>query len=138
MITLPQVTVVGTLTGDPELRFLESGKAVATVNIASNSRKKDPNTGQYVDGDTTFLRATIWGEAAENVAESLEKGTRVIASGVLKQSSWEKNGEKKTSYQLDVDEIGPGLRFATAKVSKAGRRAATQQGGGWGNSSSDW
>jgi len=137
-ITPPQVTVVGTLTADAELRFLDSGKAVASVNIASNSRKKDPNTGQFVDGDTTFLRATVWGEYAENVAESLTKGARVIAVGSLKQRSWEKDGVKKTSYDLDVDEIGPSLRWATAKVNKSKGRAAANSGGAWGGNDSDW
>lgn len=130
MQSLPEVTVVGTLTADPELRFTQSGRAVAGFSIACNSRKKDAG-GNWVDGDTTFLRANIWAEYAENVAESLTKGTKVIARGTLKQRSFEtKEGDKRTVFELEVDEIGPTLRFATAKVNR------TPKGGNSGSSSS--
>lgn len=115
-MSLPSVTVVGTLTADPELRFTNSGKAVAAVNIATNSRRKNPDTGQYEDGDATFLRGNIWGKYAENVAESLTKGTKVIATGQLKQRSWEKDGQKRTVMELEVEDIGPTLRFTSAAL----------------------
>lgn len=121
MFTLPEVTVVGTLTADPELRFIPSGKAVANFTIAANSRKKNQDTGKWEDGDATFLRCNIWGEYAENVAESLTKGTKVIAHGLLKQRAYEKDGVKHTVVELEVDEIGPTLRWATAKVQKASK-----------------
>lgn len=127
MQSLPEVTVVGTLTADPELRFTQSGKAVAGFSIACNSRKKDAG-GNWVDGDTTFLRANIWGEYAENVAETLVKGVKVIARGTLKQRSFEtKDGDKRTVFELEVDEIGPTLRFATAKVNRTSKNG---NGGG--------
>jgi single-strand DNA-binding protein len=125
MITLPEITIVGTLTADPELRFIPSGKAVANVNIACNQRVKNKQTDQWEDGDATFLRGNIWGEYAEHVAESLTKGVKVIARGVLKQRSYEKDNVKRTTFELEIEEIGPSLRFATAKVSKA-----TKGGGG--------
>lgn len=142
MFTLPEVTLVGTLVADPELRFTPNGKAVANFNIACNSRKKN-DSGQWEDGDATFLRGTVWGEYAENVAESLTKGLKVIVRGQLKQRSYEKDGQKRTVYELDVEEIGPTLRFATARVNKASRGGGQQQaapaaqdngwgGGGWG------
>lgn len=113
------ITVVGNLTSDPELRFTPSGAAVANFTIASTPRTFDKQSNEYKDGETLFLRASIWREAAENVAESLTKGTRVVAQGRLKARSYEtKEGEKRTSYELDVDEIGPSLRYATAKVTK--------------------
>lgn len=113
------ITVVGNLTSDPELRFTPSGAAVANFTIASTPRTFDKASNEWKDGETLFLRASIWREAAENVAESLTKGTRVVAQGRLKARSYEtKEGEKRTSYELDVDEIGPSLRYATAKVTK--------------------
>lgn len=121
-IQLPEVTVVGTLTADPELRFTPAGVAVANFTVASNSRKLNKSTNEWEDGDATFLRCTVWKEYAENVAESLAKGTKVIARGVLKQRSFEtREGEKRTVFELDVEEIGPTLRWATAKVSKASK-----------------
>ena len=124
------ITVVGNLTADPELRFTPSGAAVANFSIASTPRVFDRQTNEWKDGETLFLRASIWREAAENVAETLTKGTRVVAQGRLKQRSYEKDGEKRTSYELDVDEIGPSLKYATAKV------ARSQRGFGAPNSSS--
>ncbi len=124
-MSLPTVTGVGTLTHEPELRFTQSGKAVATVNIACNARRYNKETQTWEDGDATYLRGTIWSDAAENVAESLEKGARVVFSGTLRQNSWEdKEGNKRSSLELLVDEIGPSLKWATAKVSKAGKKAA--------------
>ncbi|ATN94026.1 ssDNA binding protein [Mycobacterium phage Kumao] len=128
MIQLPQVTVVGTLTADPELRFTQSGKAVISFNIASNSRRFNKQTGEYEDGDTTFLRGQIWNEYAENIAESLSRGDRVIATGVLKQRSYEtREGDKRTVYELEAEEVGPSLRFATAKVTKNNQRSSGRQ-----------
>ena len=113
------ITVVGNLTSDPELRFTPSGAAVANFTIASTPRTFDKRSNEFKDGETLFLRASIWREAAENVAESLTKGTRVVAQGRLKARSYvTKEDEKRTSYELDVDEIGPSLRYATAKVTK--------------------
>lgn len=131
MITLPEVTVVGTLTADPELRFTPSGAAVANFSIACNQRKKEGD--RWVDGEATFLRCNIWKEYAENVAESLSRGDKVIARGQLKQRSFEtREGEKRTVFELEVEEIGPALRFATAKVNRTSKNG----GGGGGRSSS--
>ena len=125
------ITVVGNLTADPELRFTPSGAAVANFTIASTPRTFDRQSNEWKDGETLFLRASIWREAAENVAESLTKGTRVVAQGRLKARSYEtREGEKRTSYELDVDEIGPSLRYATAKVTKSGRGGGGGFGGG--------
>lgn len=126
------ITVVGNLTSDPELRFTPSGAAVANFTIASTPRTFDRQSNEWKDGETLFLRASIWREAAENVAESLTKGARVVAQGRLKARSYEtREGEKRTSYELDVDEIGPSLRYATAKVTKSNRSG----GGGFGGNS---
>ena len=117
------ITVVGNLTDDPELRFTSSGAAVANFTVASTPRFFDKQTNDWKDGDALFLRCSIWRQAAENVAESLTKGARVIVQGRLKQRSYEtREGEKRTVYELDVDEVGPSLRYATAKVSKVSRR----------------
>ena len=111
------VTVVGNLTGDPELRFTPSGAAVANFTVASTPRIYDRQTSEWKDGDALFLRCSVWREAAENVAESLVRGSRVIVSGRLKQRSFEtKDGEKRTVVELEVDEVGASLRYATAKV----------------------
>ncbi len=127
------ITVVGNLTSDPELRFTPSGAAVANFTIASTPRTFDRQANEWKDGETLFLRASIWREAAENVAESLTKGARVVAQGRLKARSYEtREGEKRTSYELDVDEIGPSLRYATAKVTKASRSGGGGFGGGSG------
>jgi single-strand DNA-binding protein len=116
-----QVTVVGNLTGDPELRFIQSGAAVVNFTVASTPRSFDRTTNEWKDGETLFLRCSLWREAAENVAESLTKGMRVIVSGRLVSRSWEANGEKRTVNEVQVDEVGPSLRYATAKVTRTQR-----------------
>jgi single-strand DNA-binding protein len=124
------ITVVGNLTGDPELRFTPSGAAVANFTVASTPRTFDKNTSEWKDGEALFLRCSIWRQAAENVAESLQKGMAVIVQGRLKQRSYDtKEGEKRTVYELDVDEVGPSLRWATAKVNRTQRSGG---GGGFG------
>lgn len=116
------ITVIGNLVSDPELKFLPSGSAVANFTIASTPRSFNKQSNEWEDGETLFLRSSIWREAAENVATSLTKGMRVIAQGALKQRSYEtREGEKRTSYELEVHEIGPSLKYATAKVTKAQR-----------------
>jgi single-strand DNA-binding protein len=122
------ITVVGNLTGDPELRFTPSGAAVANFTVASTPRAFDRQSNEWKDGDTLFMRCSIWREAAENVAESLTKGMRVIAVGRLVQRSYEtREGEKRTVVELQVDEVGPSMRYASAKVTRAQR-----SGGGGG------
>lgn len=122
MSGLPEVTMTGTLVADPELKCLNSGDFVANFRIAANSRRYDRERGEWVDGDTTFLRCSIWRQAAENVAQSLTKGARVLVTGRLKQRAWETNeGEKRTAFELDVTDIGPSLKLATAAVTKANR-----------------
>jgi single-strand DNA-binding protein len=124
------ITVIGNLTNDPELRFTPAGAAVANFTIASTPRTFDRNSNEWKDGESLFLRASIWREAAENVAESLTKGMRVIASGVLKQRSYEtKEGEKRTVIEFEVDEIGPSLKYANAKVNRTQR--SNNNGGGF-------
>ena len=124
------ITVVGNLTADPELRFTPSGAAVANFTVASTPRIYDRQSGEWKDGEALFLRCNIWREAAENVAESLTRGTRVIVSGRLKQRSFEtREGEKRTVFEVEVDEIGPSLRYATAKVNKASRSGGGGGGG---------
>lgn len=135
------ITVVGNLTDDPELRFTPSGAAVANFTVASTPRTFDKNSNEWKDGDALFLRCSIWRQAAENVAESLTRGMRVVVSGRLRQRSYEtKEGEKRTVVELEVEEIGPSLKYATAKVTKANRPGGPgggggQQGGGWGGNS---
>ena len=122
------ITVVGNLTSDPELRYTQNGLAVANFTIASTPRNFDRATNDWKDGEALFLRASVWREFAEHVAGSLTKGSRVIATGRLKQRSYEtKEGEKRTSIELEVDEIGPSLRYATAQVTRA---ASSRDGGG--------
>ena len=122
------VTVVGNLTNDPELRFTPSGAAVASFTVASSSRYLDKATNEWKDADPTYLRCSVWRQYAENVAESLTKGTRVIVTGRLKQRSYEtREGEKRTVMEIEVDDVGPALRYATAKVNRVQR-----QGGGFG------
>jgi single-strand DNA-binding protein len=126
------ITVVGNLTSDPELRYTQSGQAVANFTIASTPRTLDRQTNEWKDGEALFLRASCWREFAEHVAGSLTKGSRVIAQGRLKQRSYEtKEGEKRTSIELEIDEIGPSLRYATAQVT----RASSGAGGGGGGAS---
>jgi single-strand DNA-binding protein len=120
------ITVIGNLTGDPELRFTPSGAAVANFTIASTPRNFDKQTNEWKDGDTLFLNCSIWRQAAENVAESLQKGMRVVAQGRLKQRSYEtREGEKRTVVELEVEEVGPSLKYSTAKVTRV-----TRGGGG--------
>lgn len=120
------LTVIGTLTADPELRFTPAGAAVASFTIASNPRIYDKNANEWRDGEALFLRCSIWRQAAENVAECLTRGTRVIAQGRLKQRSFEtREGDKRTVIELEVEEIGPSLKFATATVTKAARASAS-------------
>ncbi|MCH8560879.1 single-stranded DNA-binding protein [Nesterenkonia sp. LB17] len=129
------ITVVGNLTADPELRFTPSGAAVSNFAIASTPRFFDRQANEWKDGETLFVRCSLWREAAENAAESLTKGTRVIAQGRLKARSFQtKEGENRTSWELDVDEIGPSLRFATASVqrSSGGQGGRPSGGGGFG------
>jgi len=128
------ITVIGNLTADPELRFTQSGAAVANFTVASTPRTLDRQSGEWKDGEALFLRCNIWRQAAENVAESLTRGARVIVSGRLKQRSFEtREGEKRTVVELEVDEIGPSLRYATAKVNKVARGSGGGgQGGGGG------
>jgi len=119
------VTITGNLTNDPELRFTPSGAAVASFTVASSTRVLDKQTNEWKDGDTTFLRCNVWRQYAENVAESLQRGMRVIVNGRLKQRSYEtKEGEKRTVYEVEVDDVGPALRYATAKVTKVSRGGA--------------
>ena len=125
------ITVIGNLTGDPELRFTPSGAAVANFTVASTPRTFDRQSNEWKDGDTLFMRCSIWRVAAENVAESLTKGMRVIVQGRLVQRSYEtREGEKRTVVELQVDEIGPSLRYASAKVTRAQRSGGG--GGGFG------
>jgi len=125
-----QITVVGNLTGDPELRFIQSGAAVVNFTVASTPRTFDRQSNEWKDGETLFMRCSLWREAAENVAESLTKGMRVIVTGRLVSRSWEANGEKRTVTEMQVDEVGPSLRYATAKVTRT-QRAGGQGGGGF-------
>ena len=127
------ITVVGNLTDDPELRFTPNGAAVAKFRVASTPRFMDRQSNEWKDGEPLFLACTVWRQAAENVAESLTRGARVIVSGRLKQRSYETQaGEKRTVIELEVDEIGPSLRYATAKVQKMSRSSGG--GGGFGSS----
>lgn len=131
------ITVVGNLVADPELRWTANGAAVASFKVASTPRTFDRQANQWVDGEALFVPCSVWKEAAENVAESLTKGMRVIVQGRLKARSYEdRDGNKRTSWELDVDEVGPALRFATAKVTRAQRNGGGggggQQGGGFG------
>ncbi|ADH70226.1 MULTISPECIES: single-stranded DNA-binding protein [Nocardiopsis] len=125
-----QITLVGNLVDDPELRFTPSGAAVANFRVASTPRTFDRASGEWKDGESMFLTCTVWRQYAENVAESLQRGMRVIVQGRLKQRSYEtREGEKRTVFEIDVDEVGPALRSATAKVTKSQRQGG---GGGFG------
>ena len=124
------ITVIGNITGDPELRFTPSGAAVANFTVASTPRQFDRQSNEWKDGETLFMRCSVWRDAAENVAESLQRGTRVIVTGRLKSRSYEtKEGEKRTVIEMEVDEVGPSLRYASAKVTKTQRGSG---GGGFG------
>lgn len=127
------ITVVGNLTADPELRYTQNGLAVANFTIASTPRTFDRASNDWKDGEALFLRASVWREFAEHVAGSLTKGSRVIVTGRLKQRSYEtKEGEKRTSFEIEVDEIGPSLRYATAQVT---RTSSSREGGSGGTGS---
>jgi single-strand DNA-binding protein len=128
------ITIVGNLVDDPELRYTQTGQAVAKFRIASTPRFRDNATGEWKDGDSLFLSCNVWRQAAENSAESLQRGMRVIVSGRLRQRSYEtKEGEKRTVYEVEVDDVGPSLRNASAKVTKSSRSSA---GGGCGGQGS--
>lgn len=132
------ITVIGNITDDPELRYTTAGMAVANFTIASTPRHFDRQANEWKDAPTLFLRSHVWRQPAENAAETLRRGMRVIAQGRLEQRQYEdRDGNKRTSYELNVEEIGPSLRNATAAVTKTtgspgGQRPAQQQGGGWG------
>lgn len=132
-----QMTVVGNLTADPELRYTQGGIPVANFTIASTPRTFDKQSGEWKDGEALFLRATVWRDHAEHVASSLTKGTRVVAQGNLRQRNYEtKEGERRTSIELDVLEIGPALRYATANVERVGGQQA--RGGDNAAPAGDW
>jgi single-strand DNA-binding protein len=127
------VTLVGNLVDDPELRFTPSGAAVANFRVASTPRTYDRQSGEWKDGESLFISCSVWRQAAENVAESLQRGMRVIVQGRLKSRSYEtREGEKRTVFEIDVDEVGPSLRSATAKVTRAMRSGPGGEGGGGG------
>jgi single-strand DNA-binding protein len=130
------ITVIGNLTADPELRFTPSGAAVANFTVASTPRTFDRQTNEWKDAETLFMRCSVWREAAENVAESLTRGTRVVVTGRLISRSWEdkETGQKRSVMEMQVDEVGPSLRYATAKVTKTQRGGGGQggAGGSWG------
>jgi single-strand DNA-binding protein len=134
------ITVVGNLTADPELRFTPSGAAVANFTVASTPRTFDKNSNEWKDGEALFLNCSVWRQAAENAAESLVRGMRVIVSGRLKARSYEtREGEKRTVFEIDVDEVGPSLKYATAKVQKTSRSGTGGGGGGsYGGGDDPW
>jgi single-strand DNA-binding protein len=128
-----QITIAGNLVDDPELRFTPAGQPVARFRVASTPRFRDNSTGEWKDGDSLFLTCNVWRQAAENVAESLQRGMRVIVSGRLRQRSYEtKEGEKRTVYEVEVDDVGPSLRNASAKVNRVARSGSGGPGGGGG------
>ena len=144
------ITVVGNIVADPEVRYTPSGAAVANFRVASTPRRFNQQTNQWEDGDGLFLTCNVWRQQGENVAESLSKGMRVLVNGVLRQRSYEtREGEKRTVYEVEVDDVGPSLKYATAKVTRvqgsggggdyqAGQQApASQPGGGWGGPDTD-
>src|SRR5205085_3686272 len=132
-----QITIAGNLVDDPELRFTPAGQPVARFRVASTPRFLDKNTNEWKDGDSLFLTCNVWRQAAENTAESLTRGMRVIVSGRLRQRSFEtREGEKRTVMEMEVDEVGPSLRYATAKVNKATRQGGASGSGGYGASGS--
>jgi single-strand DNA-binding protein len=128
-----QITIIGNLVDDPQLRYTPTGQAVANFRVASTPRFLDRSTNEWKDGDSLFLSCNVWRQAAENVAESLQRGMRVIVSGRLRQRSYEtKEGEKRTVYEVEVDEVGPSLRNASAKVVRSSRATGGQAAGGQG------
>lgn len=131
------ITIVGNLVANPEIRFTPNGAAVANFTVASTPRTFDRQSNEWTDGEALFLRCSVWREAAENVAESLTKGMRVIVQGRLRARSYDdKDGNRRTSWELDVDEIGPALKFATAKVTRAQRNGGGGQGGNFASAQS--
>lgn len=124
-----RITVVGNLTADPELRFTPAGAAVASFTVASTPRRYDKTSEEWVDGDPLFLRCSAWRDMAENTSQSLTKGARVIVTGNLKQRSYETPGGSRTVVELDVDDVGPSLKYASANVTKAGRSQARANAG---------
>ena len=133
-----QITIAGNLVDDPELRFTPAGQPVARFRVASTPRFRDNNTGEWKDGDSLFLTCNVWRQAAENAAESLARGMRVIVSGRLRQRSYEtKEGEKRTVYEVEVDDVGPSLRNASAKVNRAARSNGNGGQGGSGGGQGD-
>jgi single-strand DNA-binding protein len=128
-----QITIAGNLVSDPELRYTPTGQAVATFRVASTPRFMDRNTNEWKDGESLFLSCNVWRQAAENVAESLQRGMRVIVNGRLRQRQYEtREGEKRTVYEIEVDDVGPSLRNASAKVTKSNRSGGGGGGGGFG------
>jgi single-strand DNA-binding protein len=135
----PTITVVGNLTDDPELRFTPNGAAVARFRVAATPRYLDRTSGEWRDGEPLFLSCSMWRQPAENLAESLSRGTRVIVSGRLRQRSYEtRDGEKRTVYELDADEVGPSLRYATTQVRKMDRTGARPAGPTAGREDDPW
>jgi single-strand DNA-binding protein len=136
------VTLVGNLTDDPELRFTAQGAAVANFRIAVSKRIRDPQTNEWKDGDTSFFRVNVWRQLAENVAESLTRGTRVVVTGTLKMRQWEtQEGEKRSVVEIEATEVGPSLKWATAKIEKTSRQsqgAGGSGGAGGGGGGGDW
>ncbi|GAA4209884.1 single-stranded DNA-binding protein [Actinocatenispora rupis] len=127
MANEPTTTIIGNLTADPDMSVTNSGVSWARFTVASTPRRFDKQSGQYVDGEALFMRCVAWRDLAEHITESLSKGTRVVVTGRLRQNTWETDdGQKRSSIDLDVDEIGPSLRFATAKVAKLARRNGNQ------------
>jgi single-strand DNA-binding protein len=134
-----QLTIVGNLVDDPQLRYTPTGNAVANFRVASTPRYLDKTTNEWRDAESLFLTCNVWRQAAENVTESLQRGMRVIVSGRLRQRSYEtREGEKRTVYEIEVDEVGPSLRNASAKVTKAARRSGPPAGAGAGAGDDPW
>jgi single-strand DNA-binding protein len=133
------VTLVGNLTDDPELRFTAQGAAVANFRIAVSKRIKDPQTNEWKDGDTSFFRINVWRQLAENVAESLTRGTRVVVTGTLKMRQWEtQEGEKRSVVEVEATEVGPSLKWATAKIEKTSRQSQGGAPASGGSGGGDW
>lgn len=128
MIGNPTTTIIGNLVNDPELRYTPSGKPVANFRIATTPRQFDKESGKYIDGQPLFITCNIWGTPAENLTNSLHKGDRIITTGTLNQRTWEdNNGSKRTTFELEADEVGPSLRFATTQVTKTTRGSSNTQ-----------
>lgn len=125
-----QITIIGNLTGDPELRFIQSGAAVVNFTVAQTPRKYNSAKKEWEDGETNFWRCSLWREQAESVAESLTKGARVILVGEIQSRSWEQDGQKRSDKEVRVDEIGPSLKYATAKVTRSAKSSGSTGGFG--------